>query len=350
MNRLFIIVALLGSLSLCQSLSAQEKGWEVVAADITAANYYPVTVANGMMGMLSSANPFQLKRVMMSGVYDVHGNDRVSHILEMPNPLGIRFTIDGETLTRNEQVSHFTQVLNMKKACLTTSFRYKNKATITYTLYALRQLPYVCLMEVAVNADREVNMSVKSEIGMPGTLNRAGYYKYELNPSHAPAIKLLTSTAKSPTGSRVVAASNSFLFEGAGAPGVRYTDGDQSMQFDTSLAKGQSFSFTLLGSVISSAQNPDPLNQSQRMLAFSQLEGKEKLLARHIREWDTLWQSDIELEGDDAMQLEIRKMIYHLYSFAREGNANSIPPMGLSNSWYSGHIFWTLNYGCTRRC
>jgi trehalose/maltose hydrolase-like predicted phosphorylase len=33
-------------------------------------------------------------------------------------------------------------------------------------------------------------------------------------------------------------------------------------------------------------------------------------------------------------------MLYHLYSFVREGTANSPSPMGLSGLGYNGHIFW----------
>ncbi len=33
-------------------------------------------------------------------------------------------------------------------------------------------------------------------------------------------------------------------------------------------------------------------------------------------------------------------MLYHLYSFVREGSNMSISPMGLSGLGYNGHIFW----------
>ena len=39
-----------------------------------------------------------------------------------------------------------------------------------------------------------------------------------------------------------------------------------------------------------------------------------------------LWKSDIEIEGDAQSQQDIRSMIYHLYSFVRQGSALSISP------------------------
>lgn len=36
----------------------------------------------------------------------------------------------------------------------------------------------------------------------------------------------------------------------------------------------------------------------------------------------------------------MRSALYHLYSFAREGTAYSLSPMGLSGLGYNGHVFW----------
>ncbi|MEZ4951307.1 MAG: hypothetical protein R2784_18260 [Saprospiraceae bacterium] len=36
----------------------------------------------------------------------------------------------------------------------------------------------------------------------------------------------------------------------------------------------------------------------------------------------------------------MRSALYHLYSFAREGTAFSLSPMGLSGLGYNGHVFW----------
>lgn len=62
------------------------------------------------------------------------------------------------------------------------------------------------------------------------------------------------------------------------------------------------------------------------------------------KQWDELWQSDIQIEGDAQAQQDIHSMIYHLYSFVREGSALSISPMGLSGLGYNGHIFWECRY------
>jgi trehalose/maltose hydrolase-like predicted phosphorylase len=55
--------------------------------------------------------------------------------------------------------------------------------------------------------------------------------------------------------------------------------------------------------------------------------------------WNELWKSDIVIEGDPQSQQDIHSMLYHLYSFSREGTALSPSPMGLSGLGYNGHVF-----------
>ncbi|MBS1655955.1 MAG: glycoside hydrolase family 65 protein, partial [Bacteroidetes bacterium] len=56
--------------------------------------------------------------------------------------------------------------------------------------------------------------------------------------------------------------------------------------------------------------------------------------------WDKLWSSDITIDGDAQAQQDVHSMMYHLYSFVREGTAMSPSPMGLSGLGYNGHVFW----------
>ncbi len=53
-----------------------------------------------------------------------------------------------------------------------------------------------------------------------------------------------------------------------------------------------------------------------------------------------MWKSDIIIEGDAQSQADVHSMLYHLYSFTREGTSFSPSPMGLSGLGYNGHVFW----------
>ena len=63
----------------------------------------------------------------------------------------------------------------------------------------------------------------------------------------------------------------------------------------------------------------------------------------HCKEWEKIWERDIEVD-DPIIQRRIRACVYHLVSSVREGQDHSIPPMGLSNDGWGGHIFWDADF------
>ena len=64
---------------------AQDAGWTIEAKTIDPNNYYGVTVANGMVGIVSSPEPMKVKDVVLNGVYDYYQRGRVSNILKTFN-------------------------------------------------------------------------------------------------------------------------------------------------------------------------------------------------------------------------------------------------------------------------
>ncbi|MFN0035114.1 MAG: hypothetical protein ACKVUS_08610, partial [Saprospiraceae bacterium] len=55
--------------------------WHIVADNVDPAKYYGITVANGMIGLVSSPEPMKVKDVVLNGAYDNYGRGRVSNIL-----------------------------------------------------------------------------------------------------------------------------------------------------------------------------------------------------------------------------------------------------------------------------
>ena len=191
------------------SLSAQDP-WKITANKIDPTNYYGVTVANGMLGVVSSPEPFKVKDVVLAGAYDLYGRGRVSNFLKSFNLLNMYMEIDGQRIAATN-VTDMAQALDMKHASFTTSFNYADKATITYTYYSLRQLPFTVLMNVTVTAKKDININAASVMEAPDALKNVENYYNEIDRPHV-VISLLTSQAKSPTGKLTMCASNSFLF------------------------------------------------------------------------------------------------------------------------------------------
>ncbi|TMI84375.1 MAG: glycoside hydrolase family 65 protein [Bacteroidetes bacterium] len=317
--------------------------WKIKADKIDPSNYYGVTVANGMIGIVSSPEPFKVKDVVLAGAYDLYGRGRVSNFLRSFNLLNMYLEIDGRRIDA-KAASNFQQELDMLHASVTCRFDYSDRASVSYTYYSLRHLPFTVLMDVSITAKKDIDITSASVMEAPDALKDVQNYYNEIDRPHV-VISLLTSSAKSPTGKLLMCASNTFLFsEPHGQePRVIHEMWDNNMhlmKFSRKIKAGETYRFSIAGSSITSAHHDDPLNEAERLTIYAKLEGRDRLINFHTKAWENLWKSDITIEGDDQSQQDIHSMLYHLYSFTREGTALSPSPMGLSGLGYNGHVFW----------
>jgi trehalose/maltose hydrolase-like predicted phosphorylase len=338
-GRMFFILVLSPFMLMAQS----SPDWMIEASSIDPNNYYGVTVANGMIGLVSSPEPMKVKDVVLNGVYDYYQRGRVSNILKTFNHINMNLDVDGQRITQKD-IANYKQVVNMKKASLSTTFEIGDKVTVTHTILALRHLPYTALAMIEIRALKNVRITPMSVIEAPNHLSDVRNLYSEIDRPHV-TIPLLTSVGKSPSGKHTLAVSNSILFsEPHGQePDLIHEDWDYNMhlmKFTKDLKAGETYRFSVVASATSTAQYNDPLNEAERLTIFAKLEGTERLLQRHEAEWQNLWKSDIIIEGDLDAQRDVRFALYHLYSFAREGTAYSLSPMGLSGLGYNGHVFW----------
>ncbi|MEO1518506.1 MAG: glycoside hydrolase family 65 protein [Bacteroidota bacterium] len=330
----------------CFGLQAQDLSqspWHIQAKDIDPNDYYGITVANGMIGIVSSPEPLKVTDVVLNGVYDYYQRGRVSNILKTFNHVNMQLDIDRRRVGRQD-ISDYAQTLDMKQAALTTTFKIGQKAELTHRMMALRHLPYTAMIEVEIKALKDIEITPMSVIEAPNHLNDVRNYFSEIDRPHV-KIPLLSSVAKSPSGKHTVAASNSFIFEEAhgSEPVLIHEDWDYNMhlaKFYKKLNAGQTYRFSIVASAVSTEHYDDPFNEAERLTIFAALERSERLRKRHLQAWDKLWESDVVIEGDLKAQRAVRSALYHLYSFARAGTAYSLSPMGLSGLGYNGHVFW----------
>ncbi|MEN9609513.1 MAG: hypothetical protein RLZZ628_327 [Bacteroidota bacterium] len=327
------------------SVKAQspDPSWQIDAKNIDPNHYFGVTVANGMIGIVSSPNPLQVKEVVLNGAFDTYGRGRVSNILKVFSFANMWLEVGGRRLGRAD-ISNYAQTLDMKNAMLTTTFDYSDKVSVKQDMMALRHLPHTALIDLEITAKQDCEITAASFIEAPENLKEVKNMYAEIDRPHV-LIPLMTSVAKSPTSKHTVAVSNAFLFEEAHGqePRLIHEDWDYNMhltKFKKSLKAGQKYRFSVVGSVISTAHTADPHNEAERMTIFAALEKHDRLLNRHRAAWNQLWESDILVEGDVVAQRDIHSALYHLYSFVREGTPYSLSPMGLSGLGYNGHVFW----------
>jgi trehalose/maltose hydrolase-like predicted phosphorylase len=319
------------------------SGWVIEAGKIDPGNYFGVTVANGMIGLVSSPEPMKVRDVVLNGVYDYYQRGRVSNILKTFNAVNMALEVDGKRIGISD-ISNYRQMLDMKRATLVTTFAVGDKLTVRHSMMALRHLPYTAMSIIEITAMKDVTIIPMSVIESPDHLTDVRNLYSEIDRPHV-KIPLLTSVGKSPSGKHIVAASNSIIFsEPHGQePALIHEDWDYNrhlVKFYKNLKASQSYSFSVVSSLTSTEHYKDPMNEAERLTIFANLEGTDRLLQRHLAEWEKIWKGDIIIEGDLEAQKDVRFALYHLYSFARAGTGYSLSPMGLSGLGYNGHVFW----------
>lgn len=335
--RIHALCFILGIILSATSIRAEEERlWQLHAVDIQAP-YAPAPMANGCIGILPQKEPFAVEHVMLNHVFDAVSPHVVSRVMRGINPFCLSMKIDNKKVDTSN-ISDWQQTIDMRRAVHQTSFQTLEKADVSYELCALRNLPYAGLIRVTVQACKDMLLEVRSGMGIPDDYSQSSIRHREME-ADGNRMYMLESDATSRFGYRRVASTSSFLFNGEQIKPM-YDEATRELFFSIQLKKGETFCFSLVGSVCSSRDFFDPYNEAERQVIYAVHEGEEALMQAHYRLWDELWQGDIRIEGDDDAQRIVRFALFNLYSSCRGGSRLSIPPMGLSLQGYNGHIFW----------
>jgi protein-glucosylgalactosylhydroxylysine glucosidase len=286
------------------------------------------------------------------------GPGSVTSAVRSFNFLNLAVAIDGAPIKRRDQTRHFHQTMDFRHAVVVTAFDVEDKASVVYSVRALRHLPHTALMDVTITAKRPLMLSVSTVMDIPEAYNPVSWqpgqefswltkvqrFESTVDDGHRGAYNAMrvSASARGPLDYPWIAAAQSFIFDEAAkaAPQVAYQEGN--LFFSRRLVAPGAYHFALAGATLTSDHVDDPLNESLRLAATAAVQGTSQLVRDHDKAWADLWKSDILIEGDLVTQRTVHSMLYHLYSFIREGSGYSIPPMGLSggSNDYLGHIFW----------
>lgn len=327
------------------AVTGQNDGWHISTSNPN--DYTGIVVANGRIGILSSEKPFEVEHIILNNVYDKSDSLGVSKILLGMNFGNLDISVDGEKIAA-DNVSDWKQTLNMHEASFTTSFRFKNKVEISYTLYALRNVPYSGYIDVSIKAKKRTNVKVTGIIKTPSEYHKP-LSSFRILKDNETTMPILQTVAKSRMGRHTVATSATFIWHDINSGRLderpkltqtKVSEYDNRLSFEKEIQKGASLNFAWTAAECSTQDFFDPQTESERFVIFNLLTPKEYLLDQHRSLWKNLWEGDIIIEGDIQSQRDVRLALYHLYSFARGDSNLSISPMGLSSQGYNGHIFW----------
>lgn len=223
--------------------SHENSPWHITAKNIDTNNYYGITVANGVVGMVSSPQPLKVEEVILNGVYDYYQRGRVSNILKTFSHMNMHLEVDGVRVEQNN-VDDFQQHVNMKRAEFITTFSVKNKVNVIHKLVSLRNLPYTAMSIVEITALDDVLITPINFIESPNHISDVRNLYAEIDRPHV-LIPLMTSVGFSP-GKKTIAASTSFIFpeKHDEEPKIIHEDWDYNMhlmKFKKRLVKGETY-------------------------------------------------------------------------------------------------------------
>ncbi|MEL7268596.1 MAG: glycoside hydrolase family 65 protein [Bacteroidota bacterium] len=324
---------------------SQEDGWILSAGKVD--KYTGIVAANGRIGILPEDKPFQTKSIILNNVYDKESPLGVSRILLGMNFAKLALEIDGELIDETN-VSDWKQTLNMKTAGFTTSFTFKDKARVSYTIYALRNIQYSGYIDISVAPLKNISLKATGIIETPDEYHSPNS-TFRILQDLETTMPVLQTVAESRLGRHMVGTSATFIWHAINStrehqrPELTHeleSAYDNRLSFEQELKKGETFEFAWTGAVCSTQDFEDPQTESERFVIFNLLTPREDLLNQHKSLWEDLWKGDIVIEGNLQDQLDVRLALYHLYAFSRGDSDLSIAPMGLSSQNYNGHIFW----------
>lgn len=336
MRKLNLLILSLISYLTLQAATPEKELWQLRTSNIHA-EYVGAPVANGGIGLLPWKEPFSIQHVILNHVFDTDGPQGVSRVLKGINPLLLTMEVDGKRIDAGN-ISNWEQTIDMKEATHNSRFTADGKAEVSYSICALRNMPYAGLIRVEVKALAPCFLKVTNHMDVPDEYV-SPQSRFRTLYDGGARMDVFQTSALSKHRKVEVAASSAFLFDKDVITPV-YNEGSRQSSFTISLKQGETYSFALAGAICTKRDFVDPYNESERQVIYAIHEGTDRLMNAHRRLWDELWQSDVRIEGDDEAQRTVRFALFNLYSFARAGSALSISPMGLSSQGYNGHIFW----------
>ena len=275
------------------ALSAQEKEWHITA--ISQNNYTGIVAANGRIGILPSSKIFKTDKIILNNVYDKESPLGVSKILMGMNFGNFDFYINNEEI-KDENISDWQQTINMKEAKITTSFKYKDLAKISYDIYALRNVQYSGYIDFSVQPYKDIKIQVTAKIITPQEF-KSPLSTFRVLRDLETTMPILQTVAKSRLEKHTVATSGTFIWHDINSTRehlrpqlthTKITDLNHQLSFSKELKKDIPYSFAWTAAQCSTQDFMDPQTESERFVIFNLLTPRKDLLSQHKSLWKIL--------------------------------------------------------------
>lgn len=272
----------------------------------------------------------------MAGFYDDE------KLIPIPTWSDLRL-YDGENEFKIDKDEHYEQRLNMKTGILVTHATWRSgRKTVSGSIEVLvsRAQPNVGLVFALLTPNFDGKLRAGAPVGgivenlKPAVPNaKSAWESRELSGGRQVLTgSFVTSQSKIPLGMALC------VF-GDGRNSPKISTKEPAASTEISVTRDGKF---MIFSYAAFSTGHDPA--SARDFAVSEIETaiaqKMDFVRQHKAAWEKLWEKDIVIDGPKKDQQALHSCMFYLLCSVREGSQWSIPPMGLSDAAFSGHVFW----------
>lgn len=302
-------------------------------------------LANGYMGYRGTLDEFgaeQAVGITLAGIFDRVG-DKWREPVNAPNGGFTQVTLDGAKISAlTTKIKQHRQQLHLQNAVFEreTVFASRGKTlTVKSSRFLSAANPHLGVIEFSVTCDKAAKLKIETGIDFKiWDLN--GPHLLKLTPKKSGG-ELLVTAVTNEAGKQVAVAEAVELDFGKESHAV---SGKKNLRVITLAAEaGKTYTFRKYFAVFTANDGMKSVaDAALRAVREAKTIGYDGCLAAHDAEWAKRWQlSDVQIEGDAAVQLALRYSIFQLLIVAPvAGSANSIPARALSGQVYKGAIFW----------
>jgi trehalose/maltose hydrolase-like predicted phosphorylase len=312
-------------------------------------------IANGYVGnrgSLAEGSALSAPATFIAGVFeqlDLPGS--TPELMVLPDWTNVKIWINNQPLTMDcGEVLEHRRVLDLRQGVLWREWRQRDPEGRATRIEAFRMasladrhllLHAVTLIPENYSAVVRFESSVQVASGVVSLL--APDWKTR-NRSARPNVLPLGLRAPGRDTSVAFGVTSQMLSgsDGAGTRDVDISDRRIMEHCETEVKVGSECQLTRLVSIFSSRESTEPFHSAMEHLRNVVPKGISSAVKAHASAWQFRWRdSDIEIDGDDALQRALRFAVYHLISAANPDDSRvSIGARSLSGPAYKGHVFW----------
>ena len=356
-------------LVLCMSLQAhaQSVDHSFVLETHDWEPYTPGYLGSGRLGLSTTRLGTDAAVSHLAGVYDNAPQD-VPRLALLPAWNAVDVFNGEDWLNRSDAVRKFHQTLDMKDATLRTEYEWgapEHAMGVAVESFVSRAEPTLGVVRVSITPQFAGEVKIRLDLSgrpqpprhpfatmttlEPALRTRAAvWYPGEMavepgQISEQPQGAILRMTA-TPVGTQtavaaVAAAKWPQRLSGLHVEALQ-AQNSVAVELTFDAAQGKTYTFEKFVALSAGAASAEMLRKAEAIALRSKAAGYRAIREAHRAAWRERWKADIEVEGDPELQAAIHAMLFYLLESAPDSGELSIPPMGLSNAGYFGHVFW----------